>query len=241
MRPVERAEHQLARAGVHGLLAEDPVAWARGKNAELVDFHAARGGRLTPSAWLEAVAAIEGRPPRDAAALVDAVLRRSGLSSLSKSSIAGLPPFARAALAVAEVAIAIAGAAEPPDVVVPEPPLSAPHRHELRRLACELLRGATVWLHARDAQELAALLPREAILDAAAGVRHPGTRAVLVRVYGWGEPYEAFRKGLDHAGVVIGGGPIAHVLTVPDGFGPREVLALAFEAGLDVLEVRETA
>jgi len=197
---------------------------------------------MTPRGWLETVAAIDGRSKRDAVALVDAVLRRAGLSSLANAPISGLPPFGRAALAVAEVAVAIAHDPSEHEVVVPEPPLPWPHRHELRRLASELLAGAKVLLHARDENELAQLVPREAILDARLGghgVVHDGARSVLVRVYGWGEPYETFRRVLDERGVTIAGGPIAHVLSVPEGFGPREVLAIAFDAGLDVLEVRE--
>lgn len=237
---MELSEARVSGQGrLRGLVSEDPAGWARAHGAELVEFSALRGGRVTPKAWLETVAAIDGRAHADAVALVDAFLRRSGLSSLATAPIAGLPPFAKAALAIAEVAVAIAHAPGEREVVVPEPPLPGAHRYELRRLACELLRDAKVVLHARDAQELASLVAREAILDAAAGAAHPGTRSVLVRVYGWGEPYEAFLRGLDERGVTVGGGPIAHVLTVPDGFGPREVLAIAFDAGLDVLEVRE--
>lgn len=224
---------------MRGLLAEDPVAWARRHGAELVEFGAQRGARMTPRKWLETVAAIDGRAHRDAVAVVDAIVRRAGLSSLANAPIGGLPPFGRAALAVAEVAVAIASAPSAHEVVVPEPPLPWPHRHELRRLAIELLSGAKVLLHAREASELVELVARDAIVDAAAGATHPATRSVLVRVYGWGEPYETFRKVLDERGVTIGGGPIAHVLTVPEGFGPRDVLSIAYDAGLDVLEVRE--
>lgn len=38
----------------------------------------------------------------------------------------------------------------------------------------------------------------------------------------------------------MAGGPIAHVLTAPESIGAREVLAAAYDAGIDVLEVRET-
>jgi hypothetical protein len=238
MRAVEPSVPRVAGDLLRGLVSEDPVAWARRRGAELVEFGASRGARMTPRAWLATAAAIDGRSRRDAAALVDAVLRRAGLSSLANAQISGLPSFGRAALAVAEIAVAIARAPSEHEVVVPEPPLPWPHRHELRRLATELLSGATVILHARNVGELADLVPRESIIDTATGAAHEGPRSVLVRVYGWGEPYETFRRALDERGVTIAGGPIAHVLSVPEGFGAREVLALAFDAGLDVLEVR---
>lgn len=224
-----------------GLVVDDPVAWARRRGAELVDYAALRGPRVTPRAWLETVAAIDGRSKRDGAALVDAILRRAGLSAHAKVAISSLGPFARAALAVAESAVAIARAPDKHEVVVPEPPLAWPHRHDLRRLAIELLAGANVFLHAHDAAELAPLVERESIVDAAgrALAPHEGRRAIIVRVYGWGEPYDAFRQALDALGVTVAGGPIAHVLTAPESIGAREVLAAAFDAGLDVLEVRE--
>lgn len=229
----------MERSNVRGLLAEDPATWARQNGALVVDFGATRGARMTPRAWLETVAAIDGRPHRESVALVDAVLRRAGLSSLANGAIGVLPAFGRAALAVAEVAVAVTGRAQ--EVLVPEPPLPWPHRHELRRLALELLAGTPVVLHTRDPMELTSLVARDAVIDVAVGAAHPAGPSVLVRVYGWGEPYEAFKRGLDERGVTITGGPIAHVLTGPDGFGPREALAIAYEAGLDVLEVREAS
>jgi hypothetical protein len=224
-----------------GLVVDDPVAWARKRGAELVDFAAPRGPRMTSRAWLETVAAIDDRRKRDGAALVDAIVRRAGLSAFANVAISSLAPFARAALAVAETAVAIARAPEKYDVVVPEPPIAWPHRHDLRRVAVELLAGANVFLHARDAAELAPLIDRAAIVDGAGRALAPsgGQRALIVRVYGWGEPYDAFRKALDALGVTVAGGPIAHVLTAPEAVGAREVLAAAFDAGLDVLEVRE--
>ncbi|MBI2393480.1 MAG: hypothetical protein HYV09_28120 [Deltaproteobacteria bacterium] len=228
----------VGQVSLRGVVVDDALGWGLRRGAEVVDFAAPRGPRMTPRSWLGTVAAIDGRARRDADALVDAILRRAGLSVLANAPLSGLPPFARAALAVAEVAVAIAGAPSEHEVVVPEPPLPWPHRHELRRLAADLLAGARVILHARDAAELSQLVERDAILEGAAGVPHAG-RSILVRVYGWGEPYEAFKRALEERGVTIGGGPIAHVLGAPDGFGPREVLAAAYEAGLDVLEVRE--
>ncbi len=225
-----------------GLVLDDPVAWARGRGAELVDFTAPRGPRMTPRAWLEAVAAIDGRGRREGAALADAILRRAGLSAYANATNSTLGPLARAALAIAETSVAIARAPEKHDVVVPEPPLAWPHRHEVRKLATELLAGANVFLHARDAAELAPLVDRASIVDAAGRALAPsaGHRAIVVRVYGWGEPYDAFRKALDALGVKVAGGPIAHVLTAPESIGAREVLAAAYDAGIDVLEVRET-
>lgn len=224
-----------------GLVVDDPVAWAARNRAELVDFAASRGPRMTPRAWLETVAAIDSRGRRDGAALVDVTLRRAGLSAYAKLPISSLGPFARAALAIAETSVSIARAPEKCDVVVPEPPLAWPQRHDVRRIAIELLAGANVFLHARDAAELAPIVERSAILDGAgrALAASTGKRAIVVRVYGWGEPYDAFRKALEELGVTITGGPVSHVVTAPDPIGTREVLAAAFDAGLDVLEVRE--
>jgi len=224
-----------------GLVVDDPVAWARRHGAELVDFAAPRGPRLSSRAWLETVAAIEGRSKRDGAALVDAIVRRAGLSAFANGAISSLTPFARASLAIAETAVAIAAAPDKHEVVVPEPPIPWPHRHDLRRIAIELLSGANVRLHARDAAELAPLMERAAIVDGAGRALAPetGQRAIIARVYGWGEPYDAFRKALEELGVTVAGGPIAHVLTAPEAIGAREILVAAFDAGLDVLEVRE--
>jgi hypothetical protein len=227
-------------SALRGLVLDDPVAWARRHGVEVVDYAALRGPKITPRKWLEAVAAIDGRTHRDGAALVDAILRRAGLSAYANVTISTLTPYARAVLAVAESAVTISGK---PDrkVVVPEPPLPWPQRHELRRVAAELLAGSNVVLHAREAGELAPLLPREAIENGSGTslAAATGKRAILVRVYGTGEPYETFRAAVEALGVTIAGGPIAHVLTAPAGVGPREVLGAAYDAGLDVLEVRE--
>ena len=203
---------------VSGLVVDDPIAWAKRRGAEIVEFAAPRGPRLTARAWLETVAAIDDRSKRDGAALVDAILRRAGLSAYAKVAISSLGPASRVALAIAETAVAIARAPEKHDVVVPEPPIPWPQRHEVRRLALELLAGANVFLHARDAAELAPLMERSAIVDSGGRALAPaaGQRAIVVRVYGWGEPYDAFRKALDELGVTVAGGPIAHVLTAPE-------------------------
>lgn len=226
---------------LRGLIAEDPAAWARGHGAELVAFDAPRGDRVTVRAWLLATAAIDGRSSRDAGALVDAVLRKAGLEPYARATMAQLAPFTRAAVAVAEIAVAIAGREASSQVVVPAPPLAWPERHELRRLATWLLAGAAVVLHAFDAVELAPLVAREAIVDAAGRALWPaeGRRVILARVYAWGEPYDAFRAALDALDVKVDGGPVAHVLDAPSSITPRHVLAAAYDAGVDVLEVRE--
>ncbi len=228
---------------VSGVVVDDVVAFARRRNAELVPFGAADKSRLTPRVFLETVAAIDRRSRRDAAALVDSTLRRSGLSPSASTAIASLSPHARAALAIAETAVAIARDPSSFEVVVPEPPLPWPQRHELRRLALYVLGGARVVLHARDASELASLVEHASIVDGGGHVltAPAGGRSIVVRVYGAGEPYRAFREKLEARGVVVRGGPIAHLLEAPAGFGPRDVLAAAYETDLDVLEVRDGA
>ncbi len=226
---------------LRGLIAEDPADWARRHGAELVAFDAPRGDRVAVRAWLLATAAIEGRSGREAEALVDAVLRKAGLEPWARATMAQLAPLARASVAVAEIAVAIAGREASVQVVVPSPPLAWPERHELRRLATWLLAGASVTLHAFDAVELAPLVPREAIVDAAGRALWPadGRRVILARVYAWGEAYDAFRKALDERGVRVEGGPVAHVLDAPASVTARDVLAAAYDAEVDVLEVRE--
>lgn len=225
---------------LRGLIGEDCAAWARRNDAELVDFHATRGSRMTARLWLETVASIDGRSKREGAAVVDAVLRRAGLAAFAAAPFSSLTPLARTALAVAECAVGVAGHAAP-RVVLPEPPLPWPQRHELRRMAIEVLSEAELWIHARDAAELAPLMPRASISDVSGVSLAPaeGQRTIVVRVYGSGEPYAAFRGALEALGITIAGGPIAHVLSAPPGITPREVLAAAFEAEIDVLEVRE--
>lgn len=225
---------------LRGLVAEDAASWARRNGAELVDFNALRGLRMTARTWLETVASIDGRSKRDGAALVDTTLRRAGLAAYANAAFSSLTPFSRCAVAVAEQAVALAGVHEP-TVVLPEPPLPWPHRHELRRVAIEVLSGTKLVIHARDAVELAPLMPRDSLVDAGGRTLagKDGQRAIVLRVYGWGEPYRAFRAALEGLGVTIAGGPIAHVLAAPPEVTPREVLAAAFDAGIDVLEVRE--
>jgi hypothetical protein len=221
-----------------GLVGEDAVAWASRHGASLVDFSATRGARMTPRGWLEAVASMDGRGKRDGAALADTMLRKSGLAAYANAPFSSLNPYSRAAVAVAEQAVALSGVAGA-TVVLPEPPLPWPERHELRRLAIELLAGSKVVIHARDAAELAPLMPRDSIVEAGVALQNrEGERSMILRVYGWGEPYEALRAALEALDVKIAGGPIAHVLTAPTAITPREVLAAAFDAGIDVLEVR---
>jgi hypothetical protein len=224
------------RSGPKGIVVDDPAAFAKRNQADIVAFAATRSSKLGPKAWLAAASAMEGRSARETDALVDAILRRAGLSAYAVTPITSQPPLAKAALAIAEIAV---GA--PKMVVVPEPPLAWPQRHEVRRLAVTLLASATVVLHAREAWELAALVAPHEVTDGdgrALGDAS-GLRSIVARTYGAGEAYEAFRAALEGAGVRIEGGPIAHVLSVPAGFGVREVLAAAHDAGLDLLEVRD--
>jgi hypothetical protein len=222
---------------VKGIVVDDPAAFAERHRAEIVAFSAPRSPKLGPQAWLSAASAMEGRGARETAALVDAILRRAGLSAYAMTPISSLPPLQRAALAIAEIAVASPNTM----VVVPEPPLAWPQRHEVRRLAVTQLASATVVLHAREAWELAALVKPHDVTDGdgrALGDAS-GLRAIVARTYGEGAAYEAFRTSLEEAGVRVEGGPIAHVLAVPTNFGVREVLAAAHDAGLDVLEVRD--
>ncbi|MGZ3448083.1 MAG: hypothetical protein ACXVEF_00705 [Polyangiales bacterium] len=224
---------------VKGLVVDDPAGWARRNQAEIVAFAAPRSAKLGPRAWLAAASAMEGRSARETDALVDAILRRAGLSAYGQTPMTSLPPLQRAALAIAEVAVSVA--ARDATVVVPEPPVAWPQRHEVRRLAVTLLSTTKIVLHAREAWELAALVEPHEVTDGEGRALGDasGLRAIVARTYGEGEAYEAFRRALDDAGVRVEGGPIAHVLAVPSGFGVREVLAAAHDAGLDVLEVRD--
>lgn len=225
---------------LRGLIGDDCVGFARRNEAELIDFQALRGPRMNARVWLETVASMDGRSKREGAALADAVLRRAGLSAFAAAPFSSLTAFARAAVAVAECAVAVAGRTDA-RVVLPEPPLPWPLRHELRRVAAELFTDATVWIHARDGAELAPLMARDSIVNSS-GISlapGPGRRSIVVRVYGSGEPYTAFAAALEGLGVAIAGGPVAHVLSAPESVTPRDVLAAAFDAGLDVLEVRE--
>jgi hypothetical protein len=240
---VEPAEPQpapeAATPRLIGLVAEDIGPYVARRNAEVVAFDAPRGARLSPRQWLETVAAMEGMSRRPAAALVTAVLERSGLPT--GGTIAALVPLQRAVLAIAEAAVVIARDPSSHIVVVPQPPAPWPYRNDLRRLAASLLSGAEVVLQARGAWELLPLVEPDFIVDASGCSIAPpeGKRALLVRVFGEGEPYRAWRTALEVLGVLVAGGPIAHVLAAPLGVGPREVLAAAHRSGLDVLEVRD--
>lgn len=224
-----------------GLVTDDVAAYVRSRNAECVDFEARRGARVSPRQWLSTAAAIAGRSARDAASLADALLARAGLGIGAPVTIGALAPHQHAALAIAEVAVVIADDPTSAVVVVPQPPMPWPQRNDVRRLAAALLSGAEVVLHAFVAWELLPLVEPDFIVDRSGGSIAPpeGTRTLLVRVFGVGAPYDAFRAALEAKGIMIAGGPIAHVLAAPKGIGPTEVLAAAFEAGLDVLEVRE--
>jgi hypothetical protein len=231
----ERTTHVL------GLVADDPVAWAQARDAVLVSFDAPRGARVETRMWLETAAAIEGKSRAAARAIADDLLQVAGLLPPTPSMIGSLGPAHRVALAIAEAAVQVRCAEGEITVLVPEPPLAWPLRTELRRLATRLLAGAEVVLHAREAWELTPLVPVEFIVgaDGLSFVPPPGARSIVTRVFGVGEPYVAWRAALETLGVQIAGGPIAHMLSVPNGIGPRHVLAAAYEAGLDVLEVRD--
>ncbi len=224
-----------------GLVTDDARTYAANRRAELVAFEAERGPRMTTREWLRTVAAIEGRTGQEASALADAVLARAGLGPGAPQTIGALHAQQLAALALAETAVIIAKEPAAFVVVVPQPPIPWPYRNEIRRLAASMLAGAEVVLHAYAAWELLPLVEHDFIVNASGGAiaAPPGHRTVMARVYGTGAPYEAWRAALEATGVLVAGGPIAHVLAVPEGMGPREVLAAAHDAGLDVLEVRE--
>lgn len=226
---------------VLGMVADDPRAYASAHDAVLVDFAAPRQARTTVRAWLEAAAAIEGCTARQTRALVEAIVSKSGLAPYAGSPVLSLPLDARAVLAVAEAALVAHRRPGEVVVVVPEPPLPFPARNELRRLAAMLCAQCEVVLHAREAAELVPIVGVDFVVDDSGGSIAPpsGMRSIHTRVFGVGEPYEAWRKKLQELGVEIAGGPIAHVLAAPEGVGPREILAAAHDAGLDVLEVRD--
>ncbi len=232
---------------VLGLVADDPLAYARARGALCVAYDVTRAPLLTPRAWLAQVASIEGRSSDDADGLADALTREAGLLPPGAgANLASLDAWHRTLLSLAEAAVqararpCVNGSFEI-TVVVPEPPLAWPVRTDARRAAVRLLAGTEVILHAREAWELAPHVERDFIVgeSGASFVPPDGSRSLLTRVYGSGEPYRAFREALDSLGVEVQGGPIAHVLCVPKGVGPREVLAAAYGVGLDILEVRD--
>lgn len=230
---------ERAKPRVIGLVAESARAYADRRGALEIAFDAPRGGAMRAREWLESAASIEGCSPDETRALCDTLGRQLGLPPGSTALVTALPQPQRLALALAEGAIAT-WAQRLPLVVVPAPPLPWPTRHELRRLALELFAGVEVVLHARDAWELAPLVPREALVDEHdRALAEAQGRAIVTRVYGSGEPYAAWLAALDALGVSVEGGPIAHVLRAPDGVGVREVLAAAYDAELDLLEIRE--
>jgi hypothetical protein len=216
-----------------GLVAEEPSAWARAHGADLVSFDAPRDGAISVTSWLDAACAIAGRSrPR---AFVGALLRQAGLSLRARTAVAALAAHERVALALAEAAaLRVEGRA----IVVPEPPLPWPLRHESRRLALSLLAGAgEVILHARRGWEIAGLVSAIELDGGGAA----SARSIVLRVYGGAAPYAAFREKLEALGVEVQGGPIAHVLETPEGISVREILAAASAADLDVLEIRAGA
>ncbi len=224
---------------VVGLVAESARAYAERRGALAIDFDAPRGGTLTVRAWLESVAAIEGCDQRESRALCDTILPQLGQPLASTPPVNALPPGPRVALALAEGAIAT-WAQRLPLVVVPAPPLPWPARNELRRLALELFAGVEVVLHAREAWELAPLVGPQALVDETGTPLHRREgRAIMARVYGAGAPYAAWLAALAALGVLVEGGPVAHLLRAPEGVGVREVLAAAYDVELDVLEIRE--
>lgn len=225
-------------ARVTGLVADDVRAYAASRNAEVVAFHAPRGGKVSVQSWLEAVAAIEGRTRSEARALAKTTIERAGL--IGAPLIGGLHVYHRIALALAEAAVSF-GNQPSMVVVVPEPPVAWPARTDVRRQAASLLEGVELVLHAREAWELTPLMPIESIVDGAGERLAPasGARSIIARVYGEQEQYDAWRAALDALSVTVRGGPIAHVLQAPEGVTPAKILAAAYEAGLDVLEVRD--
>ena len=226
---------------VLGLVADDPRAYASAHGALLVDFDAPREARTDVRSWLEAAAAIEGYSAREGKALVDAIVTKAGLVAVASGWVSALGPPARAVLAVAEAAVVAHRHGGEITVVVPEPPIAFPARNELRRLAASLCAGCEVVLHAREAFELVPIVGVDFVVDESGGSIAPpvGMRSIHARVFGAGEAYEGWRAALTKLGVHIAGGPITHVLAAPEGVGPRQILAAAHEAGLDVLEVRD--
>lgn len=224
---------------VLGLVAESSRAYALRRGALEIAFDAPRGGSVRAREWLETAAAIEGCSPGETKALCDTLARQLGMPPGTTALVTALPPVQRLGLALAEGAIAT-WAQRLPLVVVPAPPLPWPARHELRRLALELFAGVEVVLHARDAWELAPLIAREALVDEHdRPLADAQGRSIVTRVYGTGEPYVAWLAALEALGITVEGGPIAHVLRAPEGIGVREVMAAAYDANLDLLEIRE--
>lgn len=234
----ERANAPAAPRVV-GLVADSAVAYVERRGAFAITFDAPRGGAMRLREWLETVAAIEGCTPAEARALCDTLLRQLSLPTALTPLVSSLPATHLTAVALAEGAIAT-WAQRLPLVVVPAPPLPWPARNDLRKLAMELFAGVEVVLHAREAWELAHLVPREALVDEGDRPLVPERgHAIVTRVYGSGEPYAAWLTAIEALGVTVDGGPIAHVLRAPDGVGVREILAAAYDAELDLLEIRE--
>ncbi|MBK7397497.1 MAG: hypothetical protein IPJ34_14685 [Myxococcales bacterium] len=223
---------------MRGLVGGDPIAYAHAHGAEVVDFAAERQGQLSVYDHVRATLAMEPGA-KGIGAATDVLLRRARMQHLAKTRVDLLTHPARLALALVEVAAGSAFAPRTTPVVVPEPPLPWPARHELRLVAMTLLGGGEVILHATEMAELLPLVPEGAI-ETTEGLRATAgeSNTLLVRVFATGAPYEAFRAALDARKVKVEGGPIAHRLSVPYGFTARDVLAIAFETEVDVLEVR---
>ncbi len=223
---------------VRGLLGGDPIGYARAHGAEVVLFEAERGGTAKVRDHVRAALAMEGHTDGLTLA-VETLLRRARLANVADTRLELLTPLARYSVALVEVA---AGAVFEPlrvPVVVPEPPLPWPIRHELRLVALSLFGAGDVVLHAYELEELLPLMKEDAIetMDGLRATAGDGN-TLLVRLFATGAPYEAFVAALKASRVKLEGGPIAHRLEVPYGFTARDVLAIAHETEVDVLEVR---
>ena len=153
-----------------GLVADTARAYVERRAAFAIVFDAPRGGSMRVRDWLETVAAIDGCSPVEARALCDTLLRQLSLPLATTPLVSSLPATHLTAVALAEGAIA-AWAQRLPLVVVPAPPLPWPARNDLRKLATELFAGVEVVLHAREAWELAHLVP---IKDELSGFKSRG-------------------------------------------------------------------
>jgi hypothetical protein len=232
-------QDEAAEPRVVGLVADSAQAYAERRGALAIAFDATRDGATRVRDWLETACAIEGCSAKEARSLTDTLLRQLGFPVASTPSIGSLPPVPRVALALAEAAIAT-WARRSSLVVVPAPPLPWPARNDARRLALDLFAGVEVVLHAREAWELAHLVPADALIDERdRPLVRADARAIVARVYGSGKPYATWLAALEALGVAVEGGPIAHVLRAPEGVGVREILGAAYDAGLDLLEIRE--
>ena len=222
---------------ISGLVRAEPHVHAARIGATVVDFDAHRGDPLTPRRWLETVVAFDGASQEGCRQVARMTLERSGLNALADLPLSRLSPFQRASLAIAEVAArSIARVAS---VVVPAPPFPLPARTDLRRLAVALLNGRDVVLHADDPSELSPLLGRAAIVDGEgrSAVVRAGVQTFAMRVWATPEPYLAWRAAVEALGATLEGGPVAHLLSLPEGTHAHMLLAAAHVHDVDVLEM----